>query len=99
MIKDFDGNDVPLKPFPDINQDPLCDYRYKYTSADGRYYILVIFVEGVDDGMSYAHWSKYSCIDDDSYHEEGNITLGKDFIQMMDSEEWIDQGYEIVPCQ
>ena len=98
MIKDFDGNDIPVEPSPDIIQDPLCDYRYKYTSADGRYYILATFVGGLD-GMTYAYWSKYSCFDDENYHEEGNITLGKDFNEMMDSEEWIDEGYTIVPCQ
>ena len=86
-----------LKPLPNIVQDPLCRYRYRYVSADHRYYILATFAIGLD-GVSRAKWSKYSC-NDDNYHEEGNVTLDKDFIEMINSEEWINEGYEVVPCQ
>jgi hypothetical protein len=66
-----------LKPSPDIIQDPLCCYRYKYTSADHRYYILATFASSLD-GINRAKWPKYSFYDN-NYHEEGNITLSKDF--------------------
>jgi hypothetical protein len=73
MIKDIDGNDVPLEPSPDIIQDPLnlTRYRHKYTSADHNYYILVTFMKGLD-GVSRAKWSKcrYDDDDDDNNNEE-----------------------------
>jgi hypothetical protein len=75
MSEDINGN--KLRPSPDIVQDPLCRYRYKYTSADGRYYILVTYVIGLDR-ISRALWSKYS-VTDNNYHDEGNVTLDKDF--------------------
>jgi hypothetical protein len=96
MIKGINGNDVSLEPLPDIVQYPLCDYRYKYTSADHQYYILATYA--TIDGISRAKWSEYRCNNDAIIHEDV-ISLSKDFDEMIVAEEWIEEGYEAIPFQ
>lgn len=67
--EDVNGN--KLKPSPDIVQDPLCRYRYRYVNADHRYCILVTFVIGLD-GVSRSIWSKYT---DNNYYEEPETNI------------------------
>jgi hypothetical protein len=71
-------------------------YRYRYRSADNRYYILVLYHTGID-GVSYVKWSMYRYGYD--YGEENITTLDKDFDEMVNSEEWERADYEVVPCQ
>jgi hypothetical protein len=89
-----------LKPLPlPFSNDPLnlMRYRYRYRSADNQYYILAFFVNGLD-GISRVSWSIYRYGHDDT-REENMIGLDKDFDNMINTEEWINEGYEAVIAQ
>lgn len=55
------------------------------------------------NGISRAKWSKYSydeiIILGHGQEIKEHVTLTKDFDYMIESEEWINEGYEIVPSQ
>jgi hypothetical protein len=93
---------VKQSPFNMLQRD-----QYEYKSADSKYYILAYHEDGLD-GIIYTHWSKYRFDNDEVVEVEGcrkgrgenYVIPHKEFIEMIDSEEWDDDGsHEVVVAQ
>jgi hypothetical protein len=76
-------------------------YRYLYTHAKTSVYIQAYYVRHFEssedhEGKSMVEWSMYH---KEAVLLENQISALSDFTDMINSYEWEDQSFEIVPCK
>ena len=76
------------------NSDGLKQHRYKYTSSDGRYYILAIHFAG--EIRRETRYSEYLYDNNELVGERNNVMPFSVFREIMFMENWIENGYEEV---
>lgn len=92
-MEDDNNNNIIAQPKTEIQK--LWRPCYKYHDRQGTEYILVFYESNDPVDGDVAVWSKYTYTDD-PIGEGNTITPDKEFQDMLLSEKWINDGYDMV---